>query len=85
MENKFETTIKRNVLVLLKLNDADSKRHIYLANSLIITGIPNRGRTASYPTAPHRSGITAPGSSELLTSHIATRVFLDIMIDPWFD
>ncbi len=30
-------------------------------------------------------GITAPGSSELLASHLATQVFLEIMTYPWFD
>ena len=49
----------------------------------------DQGRTASYPTAPSQipaCGITAPGSSELLTSHIfAAQVFLEIMAYPRFD
>ena len=47
-----------------------------------------RGRTISYLTAPSQipaCGITAPGSSELLASHLATQVFLEIMTYPWFD
>ena len=46
-----------------------------------------QGRTSqlpNYPLTDPMCGITALGSSELLASHFATLLFLEIMTYPWF-
>lgn len=52
-------------------------------NTLLV----DRGRTASYPTAPSRipaCGITAQGSSKLLALHtVLIILFLEIMTNSW--
>ena len=55
---------------------------------MLTTVTKYQGRTASYPTIPSQipaCRITALGSSELLTSHFVTLIFLEIMTDPWFN
>jgi hypothetical protein len=70
-----------------------NRRAMQIKISLFMCILRNRGRTASYPTAPSQipaCGITAPGSSDLLTYALTNIILFDIprsevcMVDPAF-